>query len=190
MLTGWNIDIMTEEQESEKRQREFTERSELFMKALDVDDMIAQLLVTEGFSSVEEIAYVPIEELTTIEGFDLDVAEALSDRAASYLEALNRQLDGRRRELGVEDDLSDFTGFSNKFLIKLGEDGIRSLEDFAGLAPDELTDPEEGLLRGEAFGEDEATVMIMSARVAVGWITKEEAETALAGDNADEEEEG
>ncbi|MEQ8442214.1 MAG: transcription termination factor NusA [Alphaproteobacteria bacterium] len=189
MLTGWNIDIMTEEQESEKRQREFMERSELFMEALDVDDMIAQLLVTEGFTSVEEVAYVPIEELAAIEGFDADVAEALSERANNHLEALNQALAQRRLELGVKDDLVEFTGFSNKLLIKLGEGEVRTLEDLAGLAADELTDPEDGILKGEGMTEEEATQLVMSARVQVGWITQEELDAMMAEPSEDGEEE-
>lgn len=190
MLTGWNIDIMTEEQESEKRQKEFTERSDLFMAALDVDDMIAQLLVTEGFTSVEEVAFVELEELASIEGFDMEVAEALSERANVYLEEQNRQLDEKRKMLGVKDDVVEFTGFSPKWLIKLGEAEIRDLEDFAGLAPDELTDPEDGILKDESFTEEEAMHLIMNARVAAGWITQEELDQSLAeqeeaGDEAD-----
>ena len=188
MLTGWNIDIMTENQESEKRQREFTERSELFMEALDVDDMIAQLLVAEGFTSVEEVAYIPIEALATIEGFNEDIAEALSERANAHLDEQNRLLEEKRRELGVEDALAEFTGLSNRLLIKLGEGAVRSVEDFAGLAPDELTDPTNGLLRGEDLADEHAVVMVMNARVAVGWITREEAEAALAGDAEEDAE--
>lgn len=190
MLTGWNIDIMTEEQESEKRQREFAERSELFMEALDVDDMIAQLLVTEGFTSVEEVAYVPTDELAAIEGFDEDVAEALSERANSHLDEQNRLLEEKRKELGVEDALAEFTGFSNKLLIKLGENEICTVEDFAGLAADELTDPADGILRGEDLSEEGATLMVMNARVAAGWITQEELDAMLAADEEASEEEG
>ena len=189
MLTGWNIDIMTEEQESEKRQREFAERSDLFMEALDVDDMIAQLLVTEGFTSVEEVAYVPVDELATIEGFDEDVAEALSDRANTFLAEQNRKLEERRRELGVDDALASFTGFTNKQLIKLGEEEIRTVEDFAGLAADELTDPADGILKGEDLTEADANLLVMNARVAAGWITQEELDQMLA-DQAAEAEDG
>ncbi|MDW3205400.1 MAG: transcription termination factor NusA [Alphaproteobacteria bacterium] len=189
MLTGWNIDIMTEEQESEKRQREFVERSELFMEALDVDDMIAQLLVTEGFTSVEEVAYVPTDELAAIEGFDEDVAEALSERANSHLDEQNRLLDEKRKELGVEDALAEFTGFTNKQLIKLGENEICTVDDFAGLAADELTDPNDGILRGDDLSEEDATQMVMNARVVAGWITQEELDAMMAAEaDADEEE--
>lgn len=190
MLTGWNIDIMTEEQESEKRQREFNERSELFMEAMDVDDMIAQLLVTEGFSMVEQIAYVAIEDLATIEGFDEDVATALSERANAYLEEQNLLLQEKRLQLGVKDELAEFTGFTNKQLIKLGEEQIRSVEDFAGLAADELVDPNDGILRGDDLSAHDAMRLVMNARVAAGWITQEEVEQMLADQQTAEQEEG
>jgi N utilization substance protein A len=185
MLTGWHIEIMTEEQESEKRQKEFADRSELFMQALDVDDMIAQLLVTEGFTSVEEVAYVPLEELAAIEGFDEDVASALHDRAEAHIEEQNRLLDERRKALGVEDALVEFTDFSNQVLIKLGEADVRSIEDLAGLAADELCDPEDGILRAEGLDEETANEIVMQARVAVGWITEEELEAMRAAAVAD-----
>jgi N utilization substance protein A len=193
MLTGWNIDIMTEDQESEKRQREFNERSESFMAALDVDDVIARLLVTEGFTTVEEIAYVPMEELATIEGFDDEIAEEL--RAATYLEAEAKRLEDRRRELGVTDELAEMEGLTAAMLVALGENEVQSLEDFAGLAADELTSPEDGILKDFDLDEDRATEMVMNARFAAGWITEEDlaqlrAEMAgeeIAGDPADEE---
>jgi N utilization substance protein A len=185
MLTGWHIEIMTEEQESEKRQKEFADRSELFMQALDVDDMIAQLLVTEGFTSVEEVAYVPLEELAAIEGFDEDVASALHDRAEAHIEEQNRLLDERRKALGVEDALVEFTDFSNQVLIKLGEADVRSIEDLAGLAADELCDQEDGILRAEGLDEETANEIVMQARVAVGWITEEELEAMRAAAVAD-----
>lgn len=180
MLTGWHIEIMTEEQESEKRQKEFADRSELFMQALDVDDMIAQLLVTEGFTSVEEVAFVPLDELAVIEGFDEDVASALHDRATAHIEEQNRVLEERRKALGVEDALVEFTDFSNPVLIKLGEADVRSIEDLAGLAADELCDPDDGILRAEGLDEETANEIVMQARVAVGWITEEELEEMRA----------
>ncbi|MBP5858705.1 transcription termination/antitermination protein NusA [Marivibrio halodurans] len=194
MLSGWNIDIMTEDQESEKRQREFNERSEAFMNALDVDDVIARLLVTEGFTTVEEIAYVPMDELGSIEGFDEEVAEELRARAASFLEAEAKRLEDRRRELGVTDELAEMEGLTAPMLVALGEDEVRTLEDFAGLAADELTSPEDGILRNFDIDEDRATEMVMNARFAAGWITEEDlarlrAEMAgeVYGDPADEE---
>jgi len=195
MLTGWNIDIMTEDQESEKRQREFNERSDAFMTALDVDDVIARLLVTEGFTTVDEVAYVPIEELASIEGFDEEIAEELSARANAYLEAEAKRLEERRRELGVTDELAEMEGLSQSMLVALGENDVKSLEDFAGLAADELTSPEDGILKDYDLDEERATEMVMNARFAAGWITEEDlaqlrAEMAgeeVAGDPADEE---
>jgi len=186
MLTGWDIDILTEEQESERRQAEFHERSQRFMDALDVDDVIAHLLVTEGFSSIEEIAYVPLEDLTDIEGFDEEVAAELRARAGQYLEEEAERLTVRRRELGVEDALAEIPGLSAGMLVALGEASIKSVEDFADLASDELIFGEEAILRAFDLSEDEANEMIMAARVAAGWFTQEE----LAAMTAEPETEG
>jgi N utilization substance protein A len=183
MLTGWDIDILTEEQESERRQAEFHERSQRFMVALDVDDVIAHLLVTEGFSSIEEIAYVPLEDLTDIEGFDEEVAAELRARAGQHLEEEAERLTERRRELGVEDALADVPGLSAGMLVALGEASIKTMEDFADLASDELIFGEEAVLRGFDLTEAEANEMIMAARVAAGWFTQEE----LAAMNAEPE---
>ncbi len=183
MLTGWDIDILTEEQESERRQAEFHERSQRFMDALDVDDVIAHLLVTEGFSSIEEIAYVPLEDLTDIEGFDEEVAAELRARAGQYLEEEAERLTQRRRELGVDDALAEIPGLSPGMLVALGEASITSVELFADLASDELIYGEEAILRGFDLTEEEANEMIMAARVAAGWFTHEE----LAAMNAQPE---
>ncbi len=183
MLTGWDIDILTEEQESERRQAEFHERSQRFMDALDVDDVIAHLLVTEGFSTIEEIAYVPIEDLTDIEGFDEEVAAELRARAGHYLEEEAERLTQRRRELGVEDALADIPGLSPGMLVALGEASITTVESFADLASDELIFGEDAVLRVFDLSEDEANEMIMAARVAAGWFTAEE----LAAMNAEPE---
>jgi N utilization substance protein A len=186
MLTGWDIDILTEEQESERRQAEFRERSERFMEALDVDDVIAHLLVTEGFTSIEEIAYVPIEDLTDIEGFDEEVAIELRARAGHFLEQEAERLTERRRDLGVEDSLADVSGLTAGMLVALGEAGVKSLEDFADLASDELTQGDDAILAGYGLSTDEANDMIMAARVQAGWFSAEE----LAAANAPVEEEG
>ncbi len=183
MLTGWDIDILTEEQESERRQAEFHERSQRFMDALDVDDVIAHLLVTEGFSSIEEIAYVPLEDLTDIEGFDEEVAAELRARAGQYLEEEAERLTQRRRELGVDDALAEIPGLSPGMLVALGEASITSVESFADLASDELIYGEDAILRGFDLTEEEANEMIMAARVAAGWFTQEE----LAAMNAQPE---
>ena len=174
MLTGWDIDIMTEEQESERRQAEFKVRSQRFVDALDVDDVIAQLLVTEGFTSVEEVAYVPEEDIISIEGFDEGLAQELRSRASAYLEAESERLSKRRIELGVEDALEELSGISAAMLITLGEAGIKTLNDFADLASDELVEENEGYLRSFNLTNDDANELIMGARVAAGWFTVEE----------------
>ena len=137
-LTGWQIDILTEQEESERRQKEFAERTELFMEALDVDETIAQLLASEGFASVEDVAYVPVHELAEIEGFDEETAEELQARAVGYIEQKNAAFDAKRRELGVEDEVAETEGLTPAMLVKLGENGIKTLEDFAGCASDDL----------------------------------------------------
>ncbi len=147
MLTGWEIDILTEEEESDRRQRERRDLSERFMAALDVDDVLAHLLVTEGFSSVDEVAYVPLEDLASIEGFEEDIAQELQARARDFLDAESLRLAEERRALGVEDELAAIDGLNAAMLVTLGEREIKTLEDFADLAGDELTDLEEGYLR-------------------------------------------
>ncbi|MCH9013049.1 MAG: transcription termination/antitermination protein NusA [Proteobacteria bacterium] len=168
MLTGWDIDIMTEEEESRRRQEETRTRSQLFIEALDVDDVIAHLLVAEGFTSLEQVAFVPVEEVTQIEGFDEDVAEELRARARSYLEELDRQNDERRRELGVSDELTGIAGLTPTILVALGENQIKTLDDLGDLASDELIE----LLGELAPGHEEVDAIIMAARA--HWFDDEE----------------
>src|SRR4029453_16431106 len=130
-LTGWDIDILTEQEESERRQKEFAERTQLFMESLDVDETIAQLLASEGFSSIEDVAYVPTHDLAEIEGFDEETAEELQTRARQYIEQKNAVFDAKRRELGVEDDVAEVEGLSSAMLVRLGENGIKTMEDLA-----------------------------------------------------------
>ena len=189
-LTGWDIDIMTEAQESERRQAEFAERTELFMEALDVDEMIAQLLASEGFATVEEVAYVPVEEITYIEGFDEETAEEIQNRARDHIDRENAALDEKRKEMGVEDDLAATAGISPAMLVRLGENDIKTLEDFAGCVTDDLTGwfetidrkrvRQEGIFDGFDVSPEEVEDMIMNARVAAGWITQEELEAQRA----------
>ncbi len=167
-LTGWTIDIMTEAEERERRQTEFSSRSALFMEALDVDDMIAHLLVNEGFTSVEEIAFVDLDELTRIEAFDDDVAAELQNRAATFLEQQNEILETKRREMGVEDDVAKIEALSPAMLVKLGEKGVKTLDDLADLAGDELLD----IIGKDAMTLDEANEVIMAARA--HWFADEE----------------
>ncbi len=137
-LTGWHIDIMTEAAESERRQEEFRRRSQTFIEALNVDDVIAHLLVTEGFTTVEDVAFVPVEEIASIEGFDEDLVEALRDRAREFLEQRDTEMDARRRELGVEDVVVEIEGITPTMSVKLGEAGCTTMDDVADLTADEL----------------------------------------------------
>ena len=164
MLTGWNIDILTEDEESERRTEEMRTRSKMFIDALDVDDVIAHLLVTEGFTNIEEVAFVPVEELASIEGFDEDVARELRERARVFLQDQNEKLSARRRELGVDDALATIEGLTPAMLVTLGENGIKTLDDLADLSSDELIDPQDGILRGTSLSSADASSIIMAAR--------------------------
>ena len=163
-LTGFDIDILTEEQESKRRQEEFKSRSQMFMDALDVDDVIAQLLVTEGFTSIEEVAFVPAEDLAGIEGFDEDVATELKTRALAWIEAEAERLNARRRELGVADEVAAIEGLTPAMLVALGEKGVKSLDDLADLAADELNDEKDGILKDFEVSTEDANAIIMAAR--------------------------
>ncbi|HVI52437.1 MAG TPA: transcription termination factor NusA [Candidatus Sulfotelmatobacter sp.] len=167
-LTGWDIDIETEAAESERRVEEFKNRSKMFIDALDVDDVIAHLLVTEGFSSVEEVAYVPSEDLSDIEGFDESVAEELQQRARTFLEEQDARNAVRCRELGVAEELATIEGLTSTFQVKLGENGVKTLDDLADLAGDELIE----ILGKDAMTLDQANAVIMAARA--HWFDGEE----------------
>lgn len=159
-LTRWDIDILTEAEESERRQEEFRRRTALFVEALDVDDVIAGLLVTEDFHSIEELAFADPDELIGIEGFDESVVQELVQRAESYLVQQEQKLDDRRKELGVVDDIADMGVFTNQMLVTLGEKGVKTLDDLADLAGDELVE----ILGTDAIEEDAANEIIMAAR--------------------------
>ena len=173
-LTGWDIDILTEAEESERRQEEFRQRSQMFVEVLDVDEIIAQLLATEGFGTIEEVAYVPLEELAAIEGFDEELAVELRQRAERSIERRNQQLTEQRMALGVTDEVAEVPGLTPAMLVKLGENGIKTLDDLAELANDELLEllPDAGLI------EDDANVIIMAARA--HWFEDEETPEAGA----------
>ena len=159
-LTRWDIDILTEAEESERRQEEFRRRTGLFVEALDVDDMIAGLLVQEGFNTIEELAFVDRDELASIEGFDETVADELIRRAEGFLVTRDGALNDKRLELGVTDDIAGFEAFTPAMLVALGEKGVKSLDDLADLASDELVE-----ILGEAvMDEDTASQIIMAAR--------------------------
>jgi N utilization substance protein A len=189
-LTGWQIDLITESADSERYQKEFQERTDLFMKALDADETLAQLLASEGFESVEEIAFVAPEDFITIEGFDKDVAEELQERAREFLERVAVENDNKRRELGVEDDVMELEGVTPAFAVKLGEQGVKTVEDVAGLVPDDITGyreqgPDgkpvwvEGILKKNEMRKDDAQMFIMKARVVAGWIEQEAVDALL-----------
>ncbi len=198
-LTGFDIDIMTEEEESTKRQEEFRMRSESFMEGLDVDDIMAGLLISEGFNRIEEVAYVAIEELMEIDGFDQETAEELQARANEFLEEQSKKLDARRIELGVEDDLVAMEGLDLKMVVALGEEDIKSVEDFAGCVTDDLTgwtervDGEKkhypGILEAFKIKAAVAEDMIMKARVQAGWVSEEELAAMHAQGPSEEEAE-
>jgi N utilization substance protein A len=183
-LIGWDIDILTEQEESERRQKEFAERTALFMNALDVDEMVAQLLASEGFSSIEELAYVDLAEIASIGGFDEETAGEIQNRATEFLDAQERELDEERKKLGVEDALYDIPGLSAAMLVALGKDEIKTVEDFAGNIADDLigwterkdgeTKRFEGTLSAFPLSREEAEDMIMTARLKVGWITEDD----------------
>jgi N utilization substance protein A len=190
-LTGWQIDLMTESADSERRQREFKERTDLFQKALDADETLAQLLASEGFETVEEIAFVEIEQLAAIEGFDEEVAGELQERAREYLEKLTAELIAKRKELGVTDEVAEMEGVTPQMAVKFGENGVKTLEDLAGLVPDDLVGWKEpgpdgkpkfvpGLLEKAEMSRDDAELFILKARVSAGWVEPQALQDALA----------
>ncbi len=180
-LTQWDIMILTEEEESERRQDEFRKRSQMFMDSLDVDDVLAHLLVTEGFSSIDEVAFVPIEDLLTIEGFDEDIAAELRNRANVFLSEEEGRLTVERRGLGVTDELAALDGLSAQMLVTLGKAGIKTVDNLGDLATDELIDPGasdgdgRGILADYKLDEEEANSLIMSARA--HWFEDDESVT-------------
>ncbi|SMX33858.1 transcription termination factor NusA [Maliponia aquimaris] len=203
-LTGLDIDIMTEEEESKRRQKEFEERTQLFMDTLDLDEFFAQLLVSEGFTNLEEVAYVEQDELLVIDGVDEDTARELQTRAREHLEEQARKALEKAREMGVDDSLVSFEGLTPQMLVALAEDGIKTLEDFATCADWELAGgwttvdgqrvKDEGLLEKFEVDLEEAQNLVMTARVLLGWVdptaTEDESDEELAveGDDAEEED--
>lgn len=183
-LTGWQIDIITESQDSERRQREFAERTALFQEALDVDETIAQLLVTEGFATVEDLAFVEPYEISEIEGFDEDTAEELQTRAREHLDRQAAELDAKRVALGVEDGVLEVPGVTAAIAVALGEGGVKTVEDLADLATDEIRGGYEvrggervkvpGVLESFNLSQEDAEMLILQARVAAGWIDASE----------------
>jgi len=191
-LTGWDIDIMTEQEESERRQKEFTDRSKLFMVALDVDEMVGQVLASEGFVSIEEVAYVDAGEIASIEGFDEDTATEIQTRAREYIERLEKELDDKRKQLGVADELREIPGMTTAMMVTIGEDGVKTIEDFAGYAADDLVGWRErkngetvnypGVLSPFDVSRTDAEQMIVAARIKAGWLTEEDITGETAAD--------
>ncbi|MGO4832787.1 transcription termination factor NusA, partial [Rhizobiaceae sp. 2RAB30] len=183
-LTGWDIDILTEQEESERRQKEFVERSTLFMDALNVDEMVGQVLASEGFASVEEVAYVDADEIASIDGFDEDTASEIQTRAREYLDRIEAEHDAKRKELGVEDGLREIPGITTAMMVTLGEDGVKSVEDFAGYAADDLVGWKErkdgetkvfpGVLASHGVSRADAEQMVVAARLKAGWISEDD----------------
>ena len=196
-LCGWDIDILTEDQESERRQKEFQERTNLFMEALDVDELLSQLLVTEGFTDINELAFVDLKEISNIAGFDEDTAEEIQARAADFLNKENKELEERCNVLGIADDLLEVEDLSLKMIVALGENDVKTLEDFAYCSSDDLLGwdeivegekkREEGILEGFDISLSQANDLIMSARVKLGIIPEV---TDVAEDNEEDNEEG
>src|SRR5712691_540604 len=179
-LTGWDIDILTEQEESERRQAEFEKRTKMFMEALNVDEVVGQLLASEGFNSVEELSLVEQKDIASIEGFDDDTARELQARAHDYLAKIEAEYDARRKELGVSDEVKEVPGVTAKMLVALGENDVKTIEDLAGCATDDLagwserkdgeTTHNAGFLDGFDLAREECEAIIMQARLKAGWI--------------------
>jgi N utilization substance protein A len=198
-LTALDIDIMTEAEESERRQKEFEERTALFMETLDLDEFFAQLLVSEGFTNLEEVAYVEVDELLVIDGVDEDTASELQARARDYLEAKNKAALDAARELGVEDSLVEFEGLTPQMIEALAKDGVLTLEDFATCADWELAGgwtnvdgervKDDGVLEPFGMTLETAQDMVMTARILLGWVDPAELETNEEADENTSDEE-
>ena len=183
-LTNLDIDIMTEAEESARRQKEFEERTQLFIETLDVDEFFAQLLVSEGFANLEEVAYVELDELLVIDGVDEDTAQELQARAREYLEEQAAKALERAKELGVEESLINFEGLSPQMLEALAEDGVKTLDDFATCADWELAGgwttvdgervKDDGVLEKFDVSLEEAQDLVMTARVMLGWVNPDD----------------
>src|SRR3974390_3226609 len=198
-LTGWDIDILTEQEESERRHAEFEARTRTFVEALNLDEVVGQLLASEGFGSIEELALVDEKEIASIEGFDVETARELQERAREYLEKQEAELDAKRKELGVEDAVKEVPGVTTKMLVAFGENSVKTVEDLAGCATDDLvgwterkdgeTVREAGILDGLDVSREQAEALVMQARIKAGWVTEAdlavpeaEAEAPAAGE--------
>jgi transcription termination/antitermination protein NusA len=198
-LTGLDIDIMTEAEESQRRQAEFEERTKLFMDTLDLDEFFAQLLVSEGFTSLEEVAYVETDELVVIDGVDADTAAELQARARDFIDAQNKKALDNARELGVEDSLIAFEGLTPQMIEALAKDGVKTIEEFATCADWELAGgwttvdgervKDDGILEPFDMSLEEAQNLVMTARIQLGWVDPADLEPKEAeGEEGDESE--
>jgi N utilization substance protein A len=198
-LTGWDIDILTEQEESERRQAEFEKRTKMFMEALNVDEVVGQLLASEGFNSVEELSLVDQKDIASIEGFDEDTAHELQTRARDHLARIEAEYDAKRQELGVADELKEVPGVTTQMLVALGENGVKTMEDLAGCATDDLagwterkdaeTTRTPGILDGFDLAREECEAIIMQARLKAGWISEADLAAMTAPAAAPEEAE-
>jgi N utilization substance protein A len=197
-LTNLDIDIITEQEDSIRRQKEFEERTALFMAALDLDEFFAQLLVSEGFTNLEEVAYVEVDELLSIDGVDEGTASELQARARDVLEERARRAIEAAREMGVDDSLFGFEGLTPEMILALAEDDVKSLEDFATCADWELAGgwttvdgqrvKDDGILEKFGLSLEEAQDLVMTARILLGWVDPEDlaaAEEDAAGEDAE-----
>ncbi len=188
MLSGWDIDIVTEEDEAARWQEMMKKRTEIFIEALDCDEMLASLLVTEGFASLEDIALSPADEIASIQGIEEELATELQQRAANFIEKRDAEFEARRQELGVQDDLAEIGGMTPEMMVKLGENDVKSLEDIAYLAGDEFVE----IVGEEAITIDSANELIMALRSQLfeeEWQAADEAAAAEAeAEEAGEEE--
>ena len=196
-LCGWDIDILTEDQESERRQKEFQERTNLFMEALDVDELLSQLLVTEGFTDINELAFVELKEISNIAGFDEGTAEEIQARASDFLNKENKELEEKCKALSISDDLLGVEELSLKMIVALGEQEVKTLEDFAYCSSDDLLGwdeiiegekkREKGILEGFDIDLSQANNLIMSARIKLGIIPEESKEPEEGTDDINNE---
>ena len=185
-LVGEDIDIVTVADAEAAEQAEYEEQSQLFMEALDVEEVIARLLIAEDFASLEDLAFSPIEDLAQIEGFDHDLAAELIDRAQTYLQNKAAEVQARMDDFRIADDLRQFAYLNDEMILALGQHHIRTLEDFAELDTFELVDENDGFFKHLGARQDEMEVVIMQARIALGWI---EAPEEIVEEEAEEESE-
>ncbi len=200
MLTGWQIDILTEEQDSERRQKEFETRTNLFVSVLQIDETLAQLLASEGFSSIEDVAYTDADELASIPGIGPDNGAELQSRANDHLARETQKLDEERLALGVADEVLDIAGVTLARAITLGKAGVKTTDDLAGLTPDDLVGwvdivkgqkvPNKGVFDQKELSREAAEALILHARVAAGWIEAPEPEYTAENDEGYYDEAG